>query len=234
VSLLRNKTVQRLAGGPVEFLASEITSRLQLVFLGGHKDRDLIRLIKRMRKERRGPLANEMFLIYSLAKAQSKRPGDFAEVGVYQGGSARVICEAKGDKRLRLFDTFSGLPEDSSEADGGVLKKHSYACSRENVEKYLKTFPNISYHEGVFPDSVKGNAEVENTQFAFAHFDVDLYEGTKGCLEFFYPRMVAGGVILTHDYSLLGGVKKAFDEFFADKPEGIIELPTTQCMVVKL
>ena len=64
-----------------------------------------------------------MFLIYSLAKAQSKRPGDFAEVGVYQGGSARVICEAKGSKRLRLFDTFSGLPEDSSEADGGVLKK---------------------------------------------------------------------------------------------------------------
>ena len=53
-------------------------------------------------------------------------------------------------------------------------------------------------------------------------------------MEFFYPRMVPGGVMLTHDYSLLGGVKKAFDEFFADKPEGIIELPTTQCMVVKL
>ena len=33
---------------------------------------------------------------------------------------------------------------------------------------------------------------------------------------------------------MLGGDEGAFDEFFADKPEGIIELPTTQCMVVKL
>jgi hypothetical protein len=226
--------VQRLAGGPVEFLAAEVTSRLQLLFLGGHKDPDLIRLIKKMRRERRGPLANEIYLLYSIAKAQTKREGDFAEVGVYQGGSARAICEAKGDRRLRLFDTFSGLPEDSSAEDGGVLKKHTWACSRENVEKFLSKYPNISYHEGIFPGSVKGNTEVENTKFAFAHFDVDLYEGTLGCLQWFYPRMVPGGIIMTHDYSLLGGVKRAFDEFFADKPEGIIELPTTQCMVVKV
>ena len=61
-----------------------------------------------------------------------------------------------------------------------------------------------------------------------------LYEGTLDCLRFFYPRMVAGGVIISHDYSILTGVKRAFDEFFADKPEGVVELPTTQCMVVKL
>jgi hypothetical protein len=29
-------------------------------------------------------------------------------------------------------------------------------------------------------------------------------------------------------------VEQAFDEFFADKPESVIELPSTQCMVVKL
>ena len=33
---------------------------------------------------------------------------------------------------------------------------------------------------------------------------------------------------------LLAGVEQAFQEFFADKPESIIEQPTTQCMVVKL
>ena len=234
MSLIRNKMVQRLVGGPVEVLASDLTSRLQLVFLGSHKDKDLIRLIKRMRKERGGALASEMFLIYSLAKAQSKRPGDFAEVGVYQGGSARVICEAKGKKRLRLFDTFTGLPQGSSAADGSALKKHAYACSRENVEIYLNGFPNISYHPGIFPQSVQGNGELENAEFAFAHFDVNLYEGTRDCLEFFYPRMVPGGIMLTHDYSIFDGVKKAFDEFFDTRPEGIIELPTTQCMVVKL
>jgi hypothetical protein len=66
------------------------------------------------------------------------------------------------------------------------------------------------------------------------HFDVDLYESTKACLEFFYPRMIVGGVMLSHDYSLLAGVRKAVDEFLQDKPEKPIELPSTQCMIVKL
>jgi len=42
-----------------------------------------------------------------------------------------------------------------------------------------------------------------------------------------------GGILLSHDYGLLSGVEKAFHEFFAGKPEKIIEQPTTQCMVVK-
>jgi hypothetical protein len=46
--------------------------------------------------------------------------------------------------------------------------------------------------------------------------------------------MVRGGIVLSHDYSLLAGVRLAFDRFLEDKPEGLIELPTTQCMLVKL
>ena len=63
---------------------------------------------------------------------------------------------------------------------------------------------------------------------------MDLYEGTLACLDFFYPRMLPGGVMITHDYSILAGVKQAFDEFFSDRPEGLFEMPTTQCMVIKL
>jgi hypothetical protein len=46
--------------------------------------------------------------------------------------------------------------------------------------------------------------------------------------------MTPGGVILSHDYSILAGVKQAFEEFLADKPERPIELPSTQCMLIKL
>ena len=53
----------------------------------------------------------EAFTVYSLAKSQSKLSGDMAEVGVFQGGSAKLICEAIGDKKLHLFDIFEGLPE---------------------------------------------------------------------------------------------------------------------------
>jgi hypothetical protein len=61
-----------------------------------------------------------------------------------------------------------------------------------------------------------------------------LYEGTRACLEFFYPRMIPGGIMLSHDYSILSGVRAAFEEFMSDKPEGLIELPTTQCMLTKM
>jgi O-methyltransferase len=59
-------------------------------------------------------------------------------------------------------------------------------------------------------------------------------ESTLACLEFFYPRMIPGGIMLSHDYSILAGVRQAFTEFLTDKPEPVIELPSTQCMVIKL
>jgi len=231
--LLKSKMVQRLAGGFLERWGTNRVCGLQRLFLGTHKDRKIIKLMKRVRKEVGGPMTNEAFILMSLANSQSQLPGDFAEVGVFRGGSARFLCEAKGDTTLRLFDTYAGLPE-GSEIDGKVFRKSQYACSQPAVANYLKDYKNLHYYEGLFPDSTEGVEEVCEAKYALAHFDVDLYEGTLACLDFFYPRMVAGGVMITHDYSILAGVKKAFDEFFAEKPEGLIEMPTTQCMVIKL
>src|SRR3989338_3744494 len=41
---------------------------------------------------------------------------------------------------------------------------------------------------------------IKNKKFSLVHFDVDTYESTKNSIEFFYPRMTRGGVILSHDY----------------------------------
>src|SRR5689334_9943153 len=49
---------------------------------------------------------DEGYMIYSAVQRTSKVPGDVAEVGVFRGQSARIICEAKGEKVLHLFDTF--------------------------------------------------------------------------------------------------------------------------------
>ena len=48
----------------------------------------------------------EAYHIYMASKITRKVPGDIAEVGVYKGGSAKIICSAKGDRALYLFDTF--------------------------------------------------------------------------------------------------------------------------------
>jgi O-methyltransferase len=229
---LRNQRIQRLIGGGfLERASIRAVSQLELMGLAGHKDRDVVQLIRRTRRERRWLLtSNEAFTVYSLARAQAKHEGALAEVGTYQGGSARMICEAKGDRPLHVFDTFEGLPAAAAQ-DGKVHRENQYACSLESVQKYLSGYTNVSFYKGRFPET---SAPVENLRFSFAHFDVDLYEGTLACLEFFYPRMLPGGVMLSHDYSILSGVREAFATFLKGKPEPLIELPTTQCMVVKL
>lgn len=230
---LQSNFIQDLGGGLLERLLINLASTVEELSLSLHKNANTLRLIRETRNERKWLLtSNEAFVLHSLACAQSKQPGAIAEVGVFEGGSARMICESKGEAPLHLFDTFSGLP-DACEHDATVhrSKPNLYACSMESVQSYLEGFPNVFFHKGVFPDSV---AKVpEDEKFSFAHFDVDLYESTLGCLNYFYPRMHSGGVILSHDYSILNGVRKAFSEFMSNKPEEVIELPTTQCMVVR-
>jgi len=41
-----------------------------------------------------------------------KVKGDVVEVGVYKGGSAKVIAKHFKDQKVYLFDTFNGFPND--------------------------------------------------------------------------------------------------------------------------
>jgi hypothetical protein len=172
---------------------------------------------------------DEAYLIHSAVLGTAKIPGDIAEVGVFRGGTARVICEAKGDRALHLFDTFEGLPE-PGEIDS-VFRKGEYACSLESVRSYLEGLPRVQFYKGYFPAT---GEPVKDRLFSFVHLDVDLYESSAQALAFFYPRMSPGAVIISHDYVEFPGVRNAFDEFFADKPEPVVEMSGNQCLVVKV
>jgi O-methyltransferase len=231
-SLAHNQRLQKFFGGGfLERAWLAAISKAQMFLLGRHKEPNVVRLIRQTRRERTSLLtAYEAYGVYSLARAYRDVPGDMAEVGVFQGASARLMCEAKGGKTLHLFDTFEGLPK-ASHADGVVHAENQYTCSLESVKSYLHPYKDVHFYKGRFPDLA---GPLESTKFSFVHFDVDLYESTLACLKFFYPRMTPGGVMLSHDYSLLAGVHQAFDEFFADKLEKPIEFPSTQCLVVRL
>ncbi len=175
---------------------------------------------------------SEASQLYTMVQTVEKIKGDIAEVGVYKGGSARIIREASMGKNLHLFDTFEGLPSLSKEDKSLELKEGLYSYKLDDVKENLKNYKDIYYYSGVFPFTI---TPVRDTKFSFVHLDIDLYESTLSALEFFYPRLSLGGIILSHDYPNLRGVKKAFDEFFLYKPEVIIELrPCSQCMVIKL
>ncbi len=228
---LHNPSVQRLLGGGlIERLAFAAVVRLEMLHMGAHKDPAILARIRDMRKRCRSlTTADESFLIHSIARAQSRLDGAMAEVGCYDGGTARMICEAKGSRPLHVFDTFDGLPELTGD-EKSTHTEHQYTASFEKVRELLSPFPGVSIHKGRFPET---SGPIEDLRFSFAHFDVDLYQGTLDCLDFFYPRMLPGGIILSHDYSVLAGVRQAFDEFLDGRPEDIIELPTTQCMMIK-
>lgn len=191
----------------------------------------LLKLISRVRRENNLLMTiQEGIQLHRCAQSVLKLRGDFAEVGVYMGGSAKIMADVKGKKRLYLFDNFDeGLPEPQSILDAD-LKKGQQKTALKEVKKTLKDYKNIYFYKGVFPKSTK---RVRSKCFSLVHLDVDLYQSTKDCLNFFYPRMVRGGIILTHDYPFKA-VKTAFDDFFLSKPEYIIRLADTQAMVIKM
>lgn len=149
---------------------------------------------------------------------------------VIGGGSSKIICEAKEDKNFYLFDTFEGLPDTSNKDENGQFYKGQFRASFESVKKYLKKYPNVTLHKGLFPSTA---GPIKDKKFSCVHLDVDLYKPTLESIEFFYPRMKKGGIIISHDYSVALGVRRAFDEFFKDKPEPIIQMAGSQCLIVK-
>lgn len=172
--------------------------------------------------------------LFAMAGDTAKVNGDMAEVGVYKGGSAKLICEAKGNRTLHLFDTFEGLPMPNLTIDTDpYMLAGNFSAPAEVVIEYLSAYSNVYIHKGFFPNTA--NPIIEDKTFSFVHLDVDLWESTLNSLRFFYPRMNQGGVIVSHNYTNLAGVKKAFSEFFQVKPEIVIELlGSSQCLVVKL
>lgn len=187
-------------------------------------------LISAIKKERATKLGyNEAFQLKRSALSVAKVEGDYAEVGAFNGGSTKIICESKGTKALHVFDTFEGLP-DTDNNDSEWFEKGQYSCSLESVKAYLSEYNNVHYYKGLFPNT---SAPVEDKRFAFVSLDVDLYSSTLDSLRFFYPRMSIGGIIMSHDYVSADGVRQAFDTFFQDKPEPIIELSGSQCLIVK-
>lgn len=214
------------------FIGNDIANRGRLSHYGCTERKQFATSLKKIKSETELLLEDiEAYHVHMAVKITRKVPGDIAEVGVYKGGSAKIICQAKGDKSLHLFDTFEGLPKVDDVDMVWPFYEGKFAASYDRVRDYLGQEKNVYFYKGIFPDT---SDPVKDKRFSFVNLDVDTYESTKKCIEFFYPRMSPGGVILSHDYLTAPGVQKAFDEFFADKAEPVIETAGSQCVVIKV
>ncbi|MBC7366395.1 MAG: class I SAM-dependent methyltransferase [Undibacterium sp.] len=177
----------------------------------------------------------ERYHLWALARAAAGQPGAWAEAGVYRGGSAELIAAAKPPATpLHLFDTFGGMP--AVAAGDGAFRPGDFAdTSVAAVRARLAGSAAVEFHPGFFPDTAATPA-LRATSFQFVHLDLDLYQSTLAGLEFFYPRLLPGGVLISHDYgdATVPGVKGAFDNFLRGRPERVTPLWLTQGLLVRL
>ncbi len=179
--------------------------------------------------------ADRCWVLYRLCRQSLAVPGDIWECGVYKGGTAamlaRIIQDGGAKKRLRLFDTFAGMPETDGSVDlhrPGDFKDTTLAAVRERVGADEIAV----YHPGVIPRTFEG---LEDSTIAFAHVDVDIWKSVRDCCEFIFPRLSAGGFIVFDDYGFPScpGARKAVDEYFSGKTTVPLVLSTGQAVVFK-
>jgi O-methyltransferase len=187
----------------------------------------------------RGLPNDRRFFLLASAGATRDIPGDTAECGARFGTSSFFILNglADSDKQHHIFDSFEGLStptekDHSSDHQLSEWRPGDLSANEHVTRENLQGFPNCRFYKGWIP---KRFDEVGDHRFSFVHVDVDLYEPTKASLEFFYPRMNAGGMILCDDYGFSDcpGATQAMDDFFRDKQESILHIPTGQGLVIK-
>lgn len=180
--------------------------------------------------ELEGHNTHRKFALTQLLRIASSLEGDTAECGVYKGASSFLIMEsnqkAKSKKIHHIFDSFEGLSE-PTKLDGKHWSSGNLSVSESLVVNMLKPFvegENYIIYKGWIP--VRFN-EVNSRNFSFVHVDVDLFQPTSDSIEFFYNKIVPGGVFLCDDYgfSTCPGATKAIDEFLSNKIEKMIHLP---------
>jgi len=157
-------------------------------------------------------------------------PGDIAEIGVYRGGTLKLLALLAPERAAHGFDTFCGMPEIDPEKDNHHKRGDFSQTSYEQVRVFMEGSPNVLLHKGVFPHTASSVAE---KMFSLVHIDADIYPSVLAACRFFYPRMSPGGVIVSDDYGSRNclGAKFAMDEFFRDKPEKISRGARCQAIV---
>ena len=171
-------------------------------------------------------------------------PGETIEIGCFKGLSSYLLCHVIREElpeftgaTHHIIDSFEGLgePADEDEQHRNVVGIFS-DTSVEHVRNTLSEFPDVSITKGWVPEVFQ---QVPKRTYSFIHIDVDLYEPTKFCLNFFYPQLSVGGIIVIDDFGPLQGetkyvgCAKALMEFCDEKGIRFAALTTGNAVIFK-
>jgi O-methyltransferase len=156
--------------------------------------------------------------LWQLVEQASKLPaGALLEVGVWRGGTGTLIASAAQrygiTEPVYLCDTFHGVVK-ASAADSSYRGSEHGDTSRQMVEDLVDRLDldNVRILEGVFPDGT--GAAVDSRVLRFVHIDVDVYESARDVLDWAWPRMAMGGLVVYDDYGFQScdGITRAVNE----------------------
>ena len=140
----------------------------------------------------------------------------------------------------RIFDSFAGLSapsqEDAIEGEGAqvgrlrhMTRAGNFAASLDKVKAALSAFPRIEYFPGWIPAAFP---QEDGARYRFVHVDVDVYQPTRDSIDYFYPRLVPGGMIVCDDYNW-SGARQAIEEVCARVGTDFATTPYTQAYIVR-
>jgi O-methyltransferase len=172
----------------------------------------------------------DRFMIFWLQMQRLEKEniqGAIAELGVYRGETATLLHALAPDRELHLFDTFSGFSQEDLVGESGEAATYTTAnfadTSLEFVQNHLGYSNKILYHEGNIAEVSK---LLPDLRFALVSLDADLAKPTAAGLDYFYPRMQPGGIIIIHDYNpKWPGLVQVVDGFLKTIPETPVLMP---------
>jgi O-methyltransferase len=160
-----------------------------------------------------------------------------AECGVYTGSSLMVCSKILRDFNIPFeffgLDTFSGLPalseQDKLHAPPKARYRNQPMFTDTSFEKVQREFDQEGFNNSVFlKQGLFSNSlpTLEDRKYHWLNIDCDLFEPHQECLEYFYLKVVKGGVVFFDDYHSIDYpmAKIAIDSFLADKPECLMHL----------
>jgi hypothetical protein len=168
--------------------------------------------------------------------------GDFVDCGVHTGIFARAIINfikfEETGKKYYLLDTFKGMdPKYSTEKEMERHRQMNFGTEDEfflynKVKDTFRGF-NVEIIKGSVPETLP---LVKSEKICFLSVDMNCVEPEVRALEFFWDRMVPGGIILLDDYGYANSTndqKEAHDRFARSKGVMVMTLPTCQGLIIK-
>jgi len=172
--------------------------------------------------------------------------GDFVECGVNAGFMSSAIMEANDwnstDRQFFLVDTFAGPPMSQfteDEVENGLQAQAQNAIDRgayvHDLQRIRSNFAEWNHARlvvGIVPDILH---EIHSSAIAFLHLDLNAANPERAALEYFWPRLSNGAVVLLDDYAYMGyqAQKEAIDSLGKILGFRPLSLPTGQGLIIK-